>query len=150
MAETTVQLELTIDVIGTPAPQGSKSYKGMRNGKPILAESSEKVKPWRVLVDKAARARIALTGWQTLAGPVAGEAWFYLQPPQKMPPERIVNGIAYPACYPDVTKLIRSTEDALKTAGVVLDDGQFVDWTIHKRYPTTGLVGARIIVRSVT
>ncbi len=38
---------LVIEVVGTPAPQGSKSFEGYRGGKPILVESCSAVKPWK-------------------------------------------------------------------------------------------------------
>lgn len=145
----TVATELVIRAIGNPAPQGSKSYKGMRNGKPILAESSKAVDPWRKAVESAARTAIQARGdWLTLDCPATGAAWFFLPRPIRMPADRIVDGVAYPSAYPDVTKLIRSTEDALKIAGVVKDDARFVKWTIEKMYAEPGQpTGARIVVR---
>ena len=43
----------TLFVAGTPAPQGSKSFKGIRGGHAILTESSKRVKPWRKTVADA-------------------------------------------------------------------------------------------------
>ena len=37
---------LTFNVAGTPAPQGSKRAFVV-NGRPVMTESSSKVKPWR-------------------------------------------------------------------------------------------------------
>jgi Holliday junction resolvase RusA-like endonuclease len=143
--------ELVIRAIGNPAPQGSKSFKGMRNGHAILAESSKAVDPWRKAVEAAARTAMQARGdWLALDCPAVGVAWFFLPRPQRMPADRIVDGVAYPSAYPDVTKLIRSTEDALKIAGVVRDDARFVDWTIRKRYCEPGQpTGARIVVRAL-
>jgi hypothetical protein len=43
-------------VTGTPAPQGSKKFVGTtKTGRGILAESSKKVKPWRMDVKAGAR-----------------------------------------------------------------------------------------------
>jgi crossover junction endodeoxyribonuclease RusA len=47
---------LTFTVRGTPAPQGSKSFKGIHGGHAVLAESSKKVKPWRMDVKAVAEA----------------------------------------------------------------------------------------------
>lgn len=131
---------LTIDVIGVPAPQGSKSFKGMRGGKPILVESSKKVAPWREAVERAARARIALTGWTTLDGPIVLSILFWLPPPKTMPRGRVL-----PTTYPDLSKIVRSTEDALTTAGVWADDARVIELHARKFYGTQ-MIGARIVV----
>lgn len=119
---------LVLIVFGTPGPQGSKEFKGMRTSKAtgkshaVLVESSAKVKPWRALVEKAARD----SGCVPLADPLEVSMVFTLKPPQRMPKGRI-----YPTCYPDTSKLLRSTEDAL-TGHAWLDDAQVI------RYRDTG------------
>lgn len=119
---------LVIVVYGIPGPQGSKSFKGMRTNKStgkttaVLAESSKKVKPWRALVAKAADD----LGIAPLAGALEVQMVFTVKPPQRMPKDRI-----YPTCYPDTSKLIRSTEDAL-TGRAWADDAQVI------RYRDTG------------
>lgn len=128
-------------VYGDPAPQGSKSFKGMRasakTGKqvPILVESSEKVDPWRARVEGAARqTKLGRRGFP-LTGPLEMGVIFSLSRPVRMPEERVVGGIALPMCYPDTSKLLRSTEDALTSAGVWLDDAQVVNFReLGKRY----------------
>jgi Holliday junction resolvase RusA-like endonuclease len=131
------QPDIALTVYGTPGPQGSKSFKGMRASKdgtkqvPVLIESSKKVKPWRALVADAAKA----AGFTPLAGPLAVSMHFTLKPPQSMPKDRIVDGVAYPTCYPDTSKLIRSTEDAL-TKRAWFDDAQIVEHRdCGKHYP---------------
>lgn len=131
------QPDISLAVYGTPGPQGSKSFKGMRASKtggkqvPVLVESSKKVKPWRALVADAAKA----AGCTPLAGPLAVSMHFTLKPPQSMPKDRIVDGVAYPTCYPDTSKLIRSTEDAL-TKRAWFDDAQIVEHRdCGKHYP---------------
>ncbi|HEX4432809.1 MAG TPA: RusA family crossover junction endodeoxyribonuclease [Frankiaceae bacterium] len=133
--------ELVIDAVGVPAPQGSKSFKGMRAGKPVLVESSKKVAPWRAAVESAARARMALTGWTTLDGPIELLIVFFLPRPRSV--RRV-----WPTAYPDSSKLLRSTEDALVRAGVVADDARFVHHDVWKRYALE-VPGARITVRPV-
>lgn len=143
---------IAITVFGTPGPQGSKSYKGSRATKaggraPILVESSKKVKPWREAVAEAATAALyRLAAAQRLAFPLAGplraEMVFTLQPPQRIPAERFVGGVPYPAAYPDTSKLVRSTEDAL-TGVLWVDDAQVVLYTlVAKYYPGYGCPGA--------
>ena len=125
---------IAFTVYGTPAPQGSKSFKGSRVSKstgkrtPILVESSKKVTPWRDEVEKAARQALRGPGRRVfpLAGPLEIGVVFTLPRPARMPKERIVGGIALPMAYPDLSKLLRSTEDAVTKAGLWLDDAQVV------------------------
>lgn len=125
---------ITIIAFGTPGPQGSKSFKGTRTTKsgrrtPILVESSKKVKPWREAVaDAATEALYRLSPAERrrypLTGPLQAEMVFTLKPPARIPAERFVDGVPYPAAYPDSSKLVRSTEDAL--TGVIWGDDAFV------------------------
>lgn len=151
----TAGAHLAFTVHGDPAPQGSKSFKGMRasrkTGKqvPILVESSEKVDPWRAAVEDAARKAMILRhvgiygGYPAggraigfpLTGPLEMGVIFTLARPVRMPKERVVGSIALPMCYPDTSKLLRSTEDALTAAGAWLDDAQVVNFrALGKRY----------------
>jgi Holliday junction resolvase RusA-like endonuclease len=127
-------------VYGIPAPQGSKKPVGNRRSKkgnlvPVLVESSAKVKPWRDAVDDTARKKLAtLTDWVKLDGPLVGEMHFTLPAPQRMPKDRVA-----PTVYPDLSKLLRSTEDALSTAGVWADDARVVRYRdLSKTYPNLG------------
>lgn len=123
-------------VRGLPAPQGSKSFKGFSNaGHAILKESSDKVAPWRTDVVIAARDAIEATpGFKPFQGPVHLIVEFFMPRPKGAPKTRRV----VPDVIPDLSKLVRSTEDALKTAAVWRDDSQVVDLTTRKRYATFG------------
>lgn len=110
---------ITITVIGTPGPQGSKSFKGMRGGHAVLAESSKKVKPWREAV-KWAVAPYRIPGG-TVIGPLFCEMVFSLKRPKSAPKR-----ITHPATTPDLSKLVRSTEDALTESGIWEDDARVV------------------------
>jgi Holliday junction resolvase RusA-like endonuclease len=141
-AEAPCASAITIIAFGTPGPQGSKSFKGTRATKsggraPILVESSKKVKPWREAVAEAAtEALYRLPPAQRLAFPLAGplqaEMVFTLKPPARIPVERYVGGVPYPAAYPDTSKLVRSTEDAL-TGLLWGDDAQVVRYTLVEK-----------------
>ncbi len=122
---------ISITVYGQPGPQGSKSFKGIsKAGKAILAESSKKVKPWREAVVYAARE--AMAGRPAVDGPVVLRMVFTVRKPKSAPKARRT----YPATRPDLSKLTRSTEDALKTAGVYEDDARIVEYTrLAKVYP---------------
>lgn len=111
---------------GIPAPQGSKSFKGMTSaGRALLVESSRKVKPWRTQVRNAClEATAAIPGWEPLDGPLLVEMVFTLPKPTSAPKRRRT----WPIRYPDVSKLCRSTEDAISAAGGWADDARVVDY----------------------
>lgn len=122
-------IELT--VIGTPAPQGSKTRTrfGVRDDNP-------NTKPWRATV--AAEAAVA---WRRplYTGPVAVTATFvFSRPKSHFGTGRNAAALKpsaplWCATKPDADKLARAIGDAL--AGVVLrDDNQIVEWTIRKVY----------------
>lgn len=130
----------SLTVYGIPAPQGSKKPVGNRISKrgnlvPVLVESSKKVKPWREAVDDTARKALGrIPGWVKLDGPLIAEMHFTLPAPQRMP-----KGRTAPTVYPDLSKLLRSTEDALTTAGVWADDARVVRYRdMSKNYPGAG------------
>lgn len=125
---------IRIVVHGLPAPQGSKSFKGMsKAGRAILVESSKKVRPWRQDVKHAAeRWRQANGMRQPLDGPIVVGMVFTVPKPSTAPKTRRT----YPMRMPDLSKLLRSTEDALTDAGVWADDARVVRYTkLAKVYP---------------
>lgn len=121
---------LTVVAFGTPGPQGSKSFKGMTaKGNALLVESSKKVKPWRRAVAEAAEWAILATakqagavGWAPLDGPLEVSMVFTLRKPTSAPKRTRT----WPTRYPDLSKLCRSTEDALTAAKVWADDARVV------------------------
>jgi crossover junction endodeoxyribonuclease RusA len=118
-----------ITVAGSPAPQGSKSFKGIRGGKAILAESSKHVKPWRDAVRAdALLARNAWTSangrWAPLDEPLVVDMVFTVPKPVAAPKRRRT----WPMRMPDLSKLCRSTEDALTDAGIWRDDARVVEY----------------------
>ena len=125
---------IEITVIGTPAPQGSKKFMGVRNGKGILVESSKKVKPWREAVIYAAMEAMQPRAGQGICGPVNVEMTFTLPKP-KSAPKRMKT---FPDRKPDIDKLCRSTLDSLVSAGVIDDDARVVELRCAKRYPREG------------
>jgi crossover junction endodeoxyribonuclease RusA len=121
-----------IVVFGTPAPQGSKKFVGhaKSTGRAIMVESSKKVAPWRRDVSDAARA--ARNGAATLDGPLVCRMVFTMPKPASAPKKRQT----WPDKKPDVSKLVRSTEDALVAAGVISDDARIVEYTrVAKVFP---------------
>ena len=110
-------------VTGTPAPQGSKKFVGTnRQGRGIMVESSKKVRPWRMDVKAAAEAVRARHG--TIAGPLVVSMVFTLPKPTSAPKTRRT----WPDRKPDLSKLARSTEDAISDAGLWEDDARVVEY----------------------
>ena len=144
---------MLIDVIGLPAPQGSKRHVG--HG--ILVESSKKVKPWRQDVKWAAieviREHLALdAGYTTMARDVWINIDFRLARPKghyrtgRNAGTLRDSAPTHPGHRPDLDKLIRSTFDALGEAGVWLDDSQVVQVIARKMYADDAPPGATILV----
>lgn len=144
-------------VFGTPAPQGSKKAipisrgKGaarVYTGKVSMVESSAKVKPWRAAVVEAAKA----TGAAMLPGGVNVSLTFYLQRPEghygtgRNAGNLKPSAPLYPTVKPDADKLVRSTLDALTTAGIYTDDARVVDLHVAKRYADHRAPGAYVQV----
>lgn len=121
---------MIITVYGTPAPQGSKRFVGVHAGRGVMVESSKKVKPWRQ--DVVAAAKEALGGATALDGNLLVRMVFTLPKPSSAPKKRRT----WPNKKPDVSKLARSTEDALVTAGVIADDARIVEYArLAKVFP---------------
>jgi crossover junction endodeoxyribonuclease RusA len=124
-----------IVVYGSPAPQGSKKFLGTYTGKDgrahgIMGESSKKLKPWRE--DVKAAALLVRNGSPPLDGPLKVRMVFTLPKPASSPKTRRT----YPMRMPDVSKLARSTEDALTDAGIWADDARIVEYSrLAKVYP---------------
>ena len=123
---------MTFIVYGSPAPQGSKRAFVMKGtGRAVLVESSKAVKPWREAVVQAVMFQ-SPPGTRTdpilFRGPVALDVTFTLARPKS------AKKGARPAGRPDIDKLVRSTLDALTTAGVFEDDGRVVSLITQKYY----------------
>jgi Holliday junction resolvase RusA-like endonuclease len=124
---------IEIVAYGLPAPQGSKSFKGMVNGRAVMAESSKKVKPWRQDVKAAAEVWRAENRMPApLDGPLVVSMVFTMPKPASAPKRRRT----WPDRMPDLSKLLRSTEDALTDAGLWVDDARVVEYgRLAKVYP---------------
>jgi Holliday junction resolvase RusA-like endonuclease len=141
--------ELEIVVYGSPAPQGSKRHVG--GGRMI--ESSAALRPWREAVKAAARALIEPwePEWRPWDGPIRVRAVFTLRKPLSAPKRRRT----YPVGKPDVSKLARSTEDALTDAGVWRDDARVIEYErLAKVFPgedpeALTSPGVRLLIRRV-
>lgn len=125
-------------VYATPQPQGSmKGYvlpgKNGAKARAILMGDNAKLKPYRGDLTREAMAALRDAGIsEPMAGkhvPVRLEMIFYLAKPDTCPKKRLL-----PTVKPDLSKLIRSTEDAL-TGILYADDAQVVSYGLtEKRY----------------
>jgi Holliday junction resolvase RusA-like endonuclease len=132
---------ITVTVYGLPAPQGSKRHVG--NG--VMIESSKKVKPWRQDVKQAALDAVQeLPGWTPLDGPlIASMVFTFARPKGHYRTGRNAHLLRdaappRPSGMPDLSKILRSTEDSLK--GIVwADDARVVGYDrLGKYYAGTG------------
>jgi Holliday junction resolvase RusA-like endonuclease len=137
-----VEWHLELFVPGRAAPQGSKHarpiYRGKGanrefTGKVVNVESSKQgVNAWRG--DVRAACLLAWVDRAPLDGPLVLEVQFIRNRPKTAPksytPEHTT--------YPDVSKLVRSTEDAITSAGVWADDARVVRLIATKRNAEQG------------
>lgn len=135
---------LVVEVHGIPGPQGSKRHVG--HG--VLVESSALVRPWRDAVrsttaDELDRSRQGAE-WHANLGrldPISVAVVFTLARPAshyrtgKRASELRPGAPEEPATRPDLDKLLRSTLDALKDAGALVDDSRVVEVHAVKAYP---------------
>lgn len=124
-------------VYGEAAPQGSKKFVGMVEGKrgqqiPRLVESSKELTRWRETVRKQAWAE--WHGKAPLDAPLVVIMTFTLPKPASAPKTRR----SWPMRKPDASKLARAVEDSLTDAGVFADDARIVDLIARKRFPLEG------------
>jgi len=138
--------EIRIVVYGQPAAQGSKRYVGHRKGadgrdRAVLVEQSKRVKPWRRGVADAA---VLVRPVELMDGPLVADMVFtFARPAGHFGTGRNahlvkVTAPSAPAVAPDLSKLARSTEDAL-TGIVWKDDSRVVAYgRLAKVYAGSG------------
>jgi len=144
---------IIINVIGTPAPGGSKKFVGMskQTGRAILVDAGGKRnKAWRQCVAAASAAVMnAQRNGVMLTGALRCEVVFRM--PRALWHRNskdflVERAPAWPITRPDVLKIMRSTEDAM-TGIVWHDDAQIVQEWIDKKFAGVGETpGACIII----
>lgn len=134
---TTGRRGVVFDVLGVPAPQGSK--RAFVVGKrAVVTEDSKRSAPWRDSV--AAAGLAAMDGAAAFDGPLRVAIVF------RMPRPRSVKR-AYPSVKPDVDKLARAVLDGLTAGGVIVDDSRVVSLAAKKVYDA--VPGATVRVTEV-
>lgn len=138
------EVPVVIDVHGIPASQGSKTR--MPNGALVEGSSTKartSLAEWRRAVSDAARVELA-RGLAPFEGPVHLSVEFRF-PSTKSDPHR-----HFHRSYPDLSKILRSTEDALTQSGLIHDDRLISEANLTKRYTRAGeSPGAQIHVQSL-
>lgn len=123
----------------TPQPQGSMKgfvLPGKWGAKPraILTSDNKKLKPFRGEVTREAMSALSKAGiaepFAAKHVPVSMVMDFYFQKPPSVPKKR--KGMVV---KPDLSKLVRSTEDAM-TGILYVDDAQIVELSVRKHYGT--------------
>lgn len=149
-------MKLTLDIIGTPAPQGSKRafvIKGKNGGNAravVVDDNKATLRDWRQDVKATAYDAIARTGWTQADTGVQVRVIFRLKRPKghygsgRNAHLIKASAPAFPSTKPDVDKLARSTLDGLKEAGVYTDDSRVVSLWVLKTYADTTPPGAFI------
>jgi Holliday junction resolvase RusA-like endonuclease len=138
--------ELTVTVYGTPAPQGSKKIVG-RGGRSVLVDdNAERLHTWREDVKHAALRMLEVTpGWDGSLYPIiVGHFTFTMPRPkshyrQGLQTSHLLRDAAPKHLHgtkPDLDKLLRSTWDALGSAGVYVDDARVAQVWATKAYPS--------------
>jgi crossover junction endodeoxyribonuclease RusA len=134
-------MEISFDVLGRPAPQGSK--KSIGNNR--FVEASKFLPAWRNAVRLAAEDAVTVNGWARVSGPVELEILFYLDRPSTISTVKR----PYPTVPPDIDKLIRGVGDSL-TGVIYDDDSQIIRVLAWKTYADSREPGAFIRVNELS
>lgn len=138
-------------VPGIPQPGGSKrGFQHKHTKRIIITEDNKKSKPWR---DSVMAAAMAVHKGELLRGPVGIVITFVFPRPKghfgsgKNAARLKASAPKRHTVKPDATKLMRSTEDALK--GIVwADDSQICVQTVSKSYGAP--CGAHVEIYEIT
>lgn len=146
---------LSFFAAGVPAPGGSKkSFVSASTGKMVVLDTCKRNKPWRQVVAGAARETLVVEGLRFPLTAPLGVSFAFTFPRPRLHHGRgrlacrvKLSAPSYPAVRPDLTKIVRSTEDAL-TSIVWKDDSQIVRQWASKDYGP--VPGVRVTVWTLT
>lgn len=121
---------MEIEIVGLPAPQGSKRvFINKVTGRPVMKESSDKkVDAWREAIGYAVRDYLERLPAPPMAGPLAVRLSFRF-PTVASAPYRYWHSVR-----PDIDKITRSTLDGLTFSGLIVDDSVISKLSVMKRY----------------
>jgi len=137
---------ITITVLGTPAPQGSKKAFALAGNRARVVDVNPKaLNTWREDVKYAAERALAVTAeWERDYPAIVGYFAFCFDRPRshyrtgKFADLLRDDAPDYHAKMPDLDKLLRSTWDALTAAGVYRDDSRVSQVSATKTYTGQG------------
>lgn len=142
-------MTISFRVTGRPKPGGSK--RGfVRGGRAVVVEASKNV-PWIEAVKFAAQSEYQ---GPLLDEPLALSVDFYFARPKghfgtgKNAGNLKPSAPSFPAKMPDLSKIVRSTEDAM-TGVIYRDDALIVTQSFTKRYSIDGREGAEILIQTI-
>lgn len=141
---------IELDVIAVPAPQGSKSMVRHKDGGAHMIEGSSStgrasLAAYRQAVAADARRYVAEhPGFVPLDGPLVMLLWAWLPRPASV----TVKARKWPSVKPDLSKILRATEDALSKI-LYRDDALIVQHTTVKKYADGRPPGVHISIGQV-
>lgn len=125
---------ITLEVVGDPAPQGSKR---VFNGR-VVEAAGQRLKIWRKAIAAACE---PYTGENIYLGPVRLEVDFYLARPKSVKQSKR----PLPIVPPDLDKLLRAVGDGIGQSEMIWgDDSQIVQIVGSKQYADERDPGATI------
>jgi Holliday junction resolvase RusA-like endonuclease len=137
---------IELEVIGTPASQGPKTaIAGKAGGRPFVIDGGsttarKKLKSWRQAVSETASAYLRENPQGPLSEPLAITMSFRFDSPAS---DRFRSRHSQ---KPDLDHLIRSTADALVSAGLLKDDNLIWKVSATKSYVRDETTGATILI----
>ena len=134
-------MKIELEILGDPAPQGSKRIIYGR----IVEASSEKLKKWRrAIADACTEARTTQDYFFTDAVEVT--AIFYLPRPKSVKPDKR----EYPTVPPDLDKLARGLLDGIGQSQMIWgDDSQVIKLSVQKHYDDKHPTGASVTISAL-
>lgn len=131
-------MQIRLEVVGDPAPQGSKKIIHGR----LIEASGEKLKRWRrAIAAECVAARKHTEVFFT--GPVSVEVIFYMPRPKTVAEGKR----KHPIVPPDLDKLCRGLLDGIGQSEMIWgDDSQVVYLNARKYYNDTHEIGATVLV----
>ena len=137
--------EIRIEIPGRPVPWSVKI--GRRGGYGVLI-TPDRLRLWQDYA--AAMARIAMRGRKTFTGPVSMSFMAVFGIPKnwsKAKKKDAAEDRIFYAVVPDLTNLLKATEDCFTRAGVWIDDCQVCQQETLKRYGENP--GVYVVVKEI-
>lgn len=135
---------LSFQIVGSPAPQGSKRSVG----RGIMVESSKALPAWRNDVATAAMIERAKLD-SPLDGPLELHATFRFPMPKSRRKALREHGVGWKQSAPDLDKLLRGLGDGLEAGGLIASDALIVSVTAAKVEVAGDWSGAVVVLREM-